>query len=528
LIWHILKKDWKLLWPLVALCIAIQFGLEWVVFSAGLFGEDPAAAVLLRPLMLAWFVAIAAPAIAVVHQDSIPGVDQDWLIRPLRRTHLLLAKLVFAALTIIAPMFLANMLDALATGFPLLLSLKALLLKELFVFACFVVPSMALAALARNAAELVVLGAALMVVFAVALSLSALLSGSDWCPTCNSGMSWLQHVVQHIGILIGAGVILYLQYYRRRSDVARAVAILGAVALVFAQLPWSSAFALERCMTGSSGAATVVGLEFGEPAPSARPTAPPMRGRVDQAVGYLRRRARPGDAPVSIDLPVHAIGATADELVLADRIDIRLFGDDARLLYSGDNAGSLAGLLSPYPGASNSVPAETYQAVDLPGVAYRQAAATAARLQLDYSLTLVRLEAEHRLAAVAGAIHSADVGICATSFDRNSLYLRCKTVIQAPFCFSAVLVGPDGRHNPEVLKCIPDYRRHLPTFMNALGFYGVDLPLRDRNGVAHYDIDASQLGTSQVLFKVYQESEHFKRRLTVATSQLDRWRVQTE
>jgi hypothetical protein len=246
LIWHIVKKDWKLLWPMVALSIAIQFGLEWAIFSAGLFGEDPAAAVLLRPLMLAWFVAIAAPAIAVVHQDSIPGVDQDWLIRPLRRTHLLLAKLAFAALTIIAPMFLANMLDALATGFPLLLSLKALLLKELFVFTCFVVPLMALAATARNTAELVVLGAALMVVFAVALSLSALLFGSDWCPTCNSGMSWLQHVVQHVGILIGAGVILYLQYYRRRSDVARAVAILGAIALVFAQL---------SCSPSSRGAA---------------------------------------------------------------------------------------------------------------------------------------------------------------------------------------------------------------------------------------------------------------------------------
>jgi hypothetical protein len=388
---------------------------------------------------------------------------------------------------------------------------------------------MALAATTRNMTELIIFGAVLMVVFAVSLSLSALVSGSDWCPTCNSGMSWLQHVAQHIGILMGAGAILCLQYYRRRSDVARAVAVLGAIALVFAQLPWSSAFALQRCFTDPSGVAATVGLEFGKGAPSPQQTTQqPLRGRVDQAVGYLRRRARPGESPVAIDLPVHAIGASDDELVLADRIEFRLFGDDSHVLYRGDNAGSVAALLTPYPGASHSAPAEAYQRVELPGAAYRQAVTTAARLELDYSLTLVRLVAEYRLAAIAGEIQSPDVGICGTSYDRNSLYLRCKTVTQTPFCYSAVLLDSDGRENPEVLKCTPDYRQHLPSFMNALGFYGVDLPLRDRNGVAHYAIDASQLATSQVLLKVYRQRDHFKRRLAVSTSHLDRWRVPTE
>ena len=32
------------------------------------------------------------------HQDPVPGVDQDWLIRPLPRTQLLLAKLVVLVL----------------------------------------------------------------------------------------------------------------------------------------------------------------------------------------------------------------------------------------------------------------------------------------------------------------------------------------------------------------------------------------------------------------------------------------------
>jgi hypothetical protein len=526
---------------MVALVTAIQLGLEWAVYSAGLFGEDPAAAALLRPLTLAWFIGIATLVAAVVHQDAIPGVDQDWLIRPLNRTHLLLAKLAFVALTVSVPMFVSNLMDALATGFALVPSLKAAFFKDLFVFACFVVPVMALSATTRNVTELVIIGAALVVAFSLSLSLSAFSFGADWCPTCNTGMSWLQHVVQHGGVLVGAGVILGLQYYRRRSEIARALALIGAVTVVFAQLPWETAFSIERWMTGA-GAAPGIGLEFAENIPggpdaaSAGDGGPASRqtkqmllhGRVDQAVEYWRRRARPANAPVAIDLPVRATGASPGELLLADRIDIHLFGDDGRLLYRGDNAGALAALLTPYPGRSSQLPEAIYQTVDIPGRVYRTAAQTAVRLQLDYSLTLMKVAAEHKLAAIDGELQSADIGFCATLIDRNAVYLRCKTIDQVPFCYSAALYGSGGRHNPEVLKCTPDYRRHLPAFMDVLGFYGIDMPLRDRNGVVDYEIDASTLSASYVLLRIYAESAHFKRTLAVPAFRLERWRAQTQ
>ncbi len=579
-IWQIVKKDWKLLWPMVALVTAIQVGFEWAVYSAGLFGEDPAAAALLRPLTLAWFVGIVALVAAVVHQDAIPGVDQDWLIRPLIRTQLLLAKLAFVALGISVPMFVSNLADALATGFSLVPSLEAAFFKDLFVYACFVVPVMALAATTRNMTELVVIGAALVVAFSSSLSLSAFLFGADWCPTCNTGMSWLQHLVQHGGVLAGAGVILGLQYYRRRSDIARALALAGAVALVFAQLPWSTAFDIERWMTGAGmggdagarGAAAGILLDVGENVPdgadatsvesmtsatgvrsaasapgtgtstgagaggkgpdSRQTTQMVLHGRVDQAVDYWRRRARPVNAPVGLEVPVRVrmptTGAPADALLLADRVEIHLFGNDGRLLYRGDNAGALATLLTPYPGRSGPSPEAIYQTVDVPGRVYRAAAQTPVRLQLDYSLTLMKVVAEHELTAINGELQSNDIGFCATLVDRNAAYLRCKTIDQAPFCYSATLYGSGGRHNPEVLKCTPDYRRHLPAFMHVLSLYGVDMPLRDRNGVVNYEIDASSLGEAHVLFKVYGESEHFERRLASAVSGLEGWRAQTQ
>jgi hypothetical protein len=516
---------------MVALTAAIQIGLEWAVYSTGLLGEDPAAAALLRPLAVAWFVAIAGLTAAVVHQDAIPGMDQDWLIRPLRRTHLLLAKLIFIAVSVGVPMFASNLVDALACGFPLLPSLKAVLFKELFVFGCFVVPVLALASITRQMSELIVLGAALMVAFAVSLGISGFVFGAGWCPTCNSGAAWMQHLLQHGGVLAGAGIILWLQYYRRRSDLSRALAVVGAVCLVFAQLPWNAAFAIEHRIASLDVERSAVNFAFNlgaEPpsiadaagsagatsatAPGARAsTRALLNGRVDPAMQYLRRRARANDASVEIELPLRASGTSADELLLADRTEIRLFDESRRLVFRTDTAGALGLLLTPLRGRPAAASDVTYQTFDIPGTVYRRAVA-GAQLQADYSLTLMKRVATYKLDALAGELQASQVGHCATTADRDAVYLRCKTLTPAPFCYSATLYGPDGRSNPEVLRCIPDYRRSVPPFLYVLGVYGIDLPLHDRGGTS-FGIEVPELGKSHVLFKIYGERDHFQRRL---------------
>jgi hypothetical protein len=534
-IWRIVQKDWRLLWPLVAMSAAIQIGLEWAVYSAGLFGEDLAAAALVRPLTLAWFVAIAGLTAAVVHQDAIPGIDQDWLIRPLSRTHLLLAKLGFIAASVGVPMFALNLADALASGFPLLSSLTAVLSKELFVFGCFVVPMLALAAITRQMSELIVLGVALMVVFAVSLALSGLVLGAGWCPTCNSGAAWIQHVLQHVGVFVGAGIILWVQYYHRRSDISRSLAVVGAVGLVFAQLPWNVAFAIEHRVAGLDIEGSAVNLQLaqgveapiaaGASAVSAREsTRALLNGRVDPAMQYLQRRARSKDASVAIELPLRTSGTSADELLLADRSEIRLFDAGRRLIYHTDTAGILGLLLTPLRGRLGTAPDVTYQSFDIPGKVYRQAAA-GVQLQVDYSLTLMKTAATYKLDALAGELQAPQVGRCATTADRDAVYLRCKTIAQAPFCYSATLYGSDGRSNPEVLRCTPDYRRSVPLFLYVQGLYGVDLPLHDRNGTP-FGIEVPELAKSYVLFKIYEERDHFRRRLELQSVPLASWRAQ--
>jgi hypothetical protein len=527
---HILRKDWNLLWPMVTLVAAIQIGYEWAVFSSGLFGENPAAEGLLRPLTLAWFIGIAALTVAVVHQDPIPGVDQDWLIRPLNRTQLLLAKMIFLALVISAPMFMLNLTHALALGMPVAASLIAVLSKELFIFACFIVPVAALAATTRNMTELMVLGATLVLIYAASVSLSAFVFGADWCPTCHTGMAWLQHFGQHAGILVGAAVILFLQYYRRQSTVARGLAIAGTVSLVFIQLPWNTAFHIEQWLSESSGDAAAVALELGKELPSQDPasggtstdtrqtTQMLLRGQLDQAFVNLHRRARPGGAPVTIDLPVRIIGISADELLLSDRSQVQLFGEDGRLLYRGTSTGASAGLLAADGGEVTGL---THQAFEFPGNVYRNAAARMLRLQIEYTLTLVKVRAEHKIAALDGELRSADLGFCATRLERNNVTVHCKSISQAPFCYSGTLYEADGRHDAEVFQCVPDYRRHWPALVDVLNFSEIDLPVRDPYATAPY---GPKLETSYVLLKIYGELDHFKRTLTVANFQPEKWR----
>jgi hypothetical protein len=238
----------------------IQVCMVWIEYMWGFFGAVPAIAHVLRPLTIAWYAGIAFLTVAVVQQDAMAAVDQDWLIRPVRRWHLLLAKIVFVVLTVSVPMFVLDLTRALAAGFPLGASLGAVSYKESYVIVCLVVPMIALASTATRMSELVAFGAALVATYAVSVGLAAAVLGANSCPTCDSGIGWLQHLFAHMGVLVGAMAIIALQYLRRATHTSRALFVLGVVALVFVQLPWSAAWALQRWLLPASNEARGVSI----------------------------------------------------------------------------------------------------------------------------------------------------------------------------------------------------------------------------------------------------------------------------
>src|ERR1700693_1045854 len=110
---HILKKDWNLLWPLVAALAVLQGLLAFARFTAGrLLDGLPTV-----PGSLLELLAAATVTTLVVHQDPIPGIRQDWLLRPIARRDLFLAKLLFVVVLVQGPWFVTDILQGLANGF---------------------------------------------------------------------------------------------------------------------------------------------------------------------------------------------------------------------------------------------------------------------------------------------------------------------------------------------------------------------------------------------------------------------------
>jgi hypothetical protein len=360
--------------------------------------------------------------------------------------------------------------------------------------------------------EIILFGSALFLVFSVSLSLRAFFLGAEWCPTCGTGMAWLQHFVQHLIILLGAIVILLLQYYRRLSAVARTLALIGAAALVYLQLPWSSAYAIEAWLTEPNREAAPVALEPDTRDPQAssesRGAQTPARGRMDRAIDYLHRRAHADQRTIAI--AVRASGIADDQRVLVDRAQVRIIRADGRLLYEHIGAGASAGLSMDTQDAAITDGLAS-QLVDVPLNADTESEAPGARLQIDYSMTLLEVQARHTLAAVGGDLRSADLGACATRVRRNTLTLSCRAIGAAPACYGAAIHSPDGRRIAEVLNCDADYRRHWPTVIDVLSPYGAEFELRGASA-----IDPAELARDSLVLEVYGERAHFTRSLTTA------------
>ncbi len=518
----IMKKDWSLLWPMVAIVTIIQIALAWFGYNSGLFGSELAPRELHQPLNLAWFIGIGALAVAVVHQDPVPGVDQDWLIRPLPRTELLLAKLLFSVVVICAPMLALDSARVLAAGFSLSAALPALVYKEVYSLICFIIPLIALAAITATMAELMLLGATLIAIFATALSMDAWLLGAEHCPTCDTGVSWIQHVAQHLGVLFGAGVILVAQYYRRSTAASRAVAVIGALALVFAQLPWSVAFGIQQQLSPVPHAAQAIRLVYDAPRSSPLQQegvtgaggfhyAPPAsRNRFDAAVDYLQRHRSGRTASVIVPLPVRIDGLLPDELLLVDRSDVSLISESGLPLYRGFNRGMLDPPSPVRAAATGQGEAPLLQAVELPGEVYRNFSGERLRLRLDYSITLMKVTSQHVIPVGEGVLRTEDLGDCAARPDEDgsAIRLRCQKIGWTPFCLGMTLRDAAEQENPEILQCDPDYRPYLPMPTEPLNRVWADIPLKDPTGLTHYPLEATPFSALHLLITVYAVQEH--------------------
>jgi hypothetical protein len=158
-------------------------------------------------------LAAATVITLVMLQDPIPGVRQDWLVRPIVRRDLFLAKLLFVILLVQGPWWLTDVLQGLANGFSVSQSAAAATSCALWVLLTLSVPVLAFAALATTMTETLMGALAVLAILIAFLIVPALVGANDQLRSPHLGASYGSVVARRAGVIV---------QYRWRSTVARA------------------------------------------------------------------------------------------------------------------------------------------------------------------------------------------------------------------------------------------------------------------------------------------------------------------
>lgn len=514
MIWHIFKKDLRLLWPLVVGVALVHFSLAAALFKLGHFGGSRALGQMVDMLMIIGMLGTGFLIAAVVHQDAIPGVRQDWLVRPVKRRDLLLGKLLFVFLMVQGPILAADFLEALADGFPIGECFAAAASRSGYILFGFSLPLLAFASLTKNFMEAIVGGVAVFT--GVGAFMMFFQRDPRYFVTNRTGLQWVPESTWFALALLGVAAVLGLQYFRRKTMPARW--LMGAAALLClctGFFPWQAAFAIQQARTARPGSAGAVMVAF-----------EPSRGKLHRPGGLNiyqpGPRSRISEGDVFVYLPLRIAGLPDDSVLRADHAEVRLISSDrgVRSIEPLDN-------LEVRREGHGESEKRIYYGIHVPGDIYALIVDQPVRLEIDYSVTLFGLGASYALPALNGDQRTPDLGWCATKVNSagTSVNFRCLQAGKAPSCSTLFLEHtPSGRRNPALSSCSPDYgpylRRSIP---DAMGRFGRNLPFRDPSGLAQYPVDGSQIAESRVVVRTYQPLDHFTRRIEIPEIRLKDW-----
>jgi hypothetical protein len=526
MVWHILKKDWTLLWPVVA-AVAVLQGLlalgRFTRFSAGVLVSPLPT----TPAGLLELLAAATLITLLVHQDPIPGVRQDWLVRPVARRDLFLAKLLFAVLLVQGPWFATDLLQGVANGFSWGQSAAAAIACAVWVLLTLSLPALAFATLTATMTETLVAALGVLALVIASLFVPGLVGATK--PAASTGFAWVPSLVRDGVLLVAAAAVLMLQYRWRRTPAARVVCAAAVVAgLGAAFLPWRTTIRLEQVLDASPRDDGGIAVAFAPGAGRFRP-APgqalddipekPGMGPEDVAAENRRRRA---EGARTIFLPVHVSGLSPDTRLLADRSEVAVVTRDARVLYRGTgNDLELRAV-----GADATV----HQGIRVPGALFGGVKAEPVDVELAYWFTVFRIRATYALPARGGNQRMPGVGWCATKVDDagTRVLFQCLQPGERPSCLDVALEHtPTGQRNPAVSLCAPDYTPYPGhTFPDALSRFGGRLPFYDPSGFVQYPVGGPQLSEARVLVTAFQPMQHIVKRVVIPAVRLEEWEPQ--
>lgn len=534
--WHIFRKDCGLLWPLALAGAGGQALVSLINHRSLPYVEHDGFIAVAILLTLGIAFSISLLIVLAVQQDAIPGATQDWLVRPIRRGDLLLAKLLVLALLVHAPFVAINTVRSMSYGFPLGQSLGAALHSALELALVYSLPLMTIAALTRSVTEAILTALALalgvtlarMVVLALLSAFTHVFHFSHSAD--GTGVAWVWELLSHALLTLLLAAVLLRQYFRRDTPKSR-VLLAGGLLLVALtpDLPWRPAFAIQQGLAANPDAGQAVALAFDPtpgplPAPNAAAVPLDPQRLIRDAENKEKKKKKAADDKdiTTILLPLRLSGLPAGSILHADHTAVRLVGTDGSTLYRGsghifDAPAQLAG----------DAPARLRQSLRIPAKTFHLVADQVVRLEVDYALTLLRPHTLAPFAALDGDRILPEAGHCATRIDDagTAVEVNCIAVGQIPPCRSMVLELKNGaRRNPETFSCELDYEpAGLSVSVDPLDDSETKLPFRDASGAAHYPVDQAQLPDAQVVVSVYEAEAHFFRHIVIPQFRLRDW-----
>ncbi len=507
---HIFRKDARLLWPMAALVAALHVCAAvpryMLDHGARTFQLD----LLSNMLASLSLVGVMVLVVVAVHQDPVPGARQDWLVRPVRRADLALAKLLFIALLVLAPIWFVDVGVALANGFALPEACVAAAARNLQIFCVFALPAMMVGVITRTFVEAVIAGLGgfmllmgfFQIFLALLLGIKASLGGT--------GTEWMAIAGLDLIALLGAPVVLALQYSARQTTLSRCLVGLGAAAVCsVAFLPWQLAFRMQEALAPQPMAARTISATFDAQA-----------GRYHLPQGAALAVAS------ALHLPLAFTGVPDDSSVLLDRADVRITAADGTTLYQGrtsisvDGRGSMLDAQFEVRAGEHEGPVHSiYQRIYLPTNVFARLKDRRVRMSVDYSMTLFGLSGTYSMPAVGARESLPGLGRCVTGIDAegDDVTLSCFSLARQPSCASAHLEQPaTGLRNPEAHFCaFPDYSPAFiaPFWPDMIHRMGGEARFFDRTGMVRFPIDGPKLATSRLIIQTFEPRDHFTRHI---------------
>jgi hypothetical protein len=348
-----------------------------------------------RPGLLAavglWELILAPAAcyltLATIHEDLLPGDRQDWLTKPIPRSSLLLAKVMFVVVFLNLPLALSQALGLAANGLSLSDFTGSLISRQFLFTALFIMPVAAFAAATGNFAQFAV---ALLCGYGAALLLglsTATLAAQDlpW-----GGISWIITFAGAALALVISGSVLLLVYLPRQIRQARLILVGGV--LICGLLPsvrlWHFGFEVQERVARQSLTAGSVRLFFDA-------TRDPNLGR-----GLLTRRDRAGYVRVAI--PIQLTDVPTGTEVLSERSETTIDGSDGPPWRSGWSVGG--GILRQHGG--------WWQDVEIERALFETLRNRDVHLHTRIALTLLGPASVSRLSVPTANRFVPDVGFC--------------------------------------------------------------------------------------------------------------------